>query len=63
MAVKSKNEMGKKKYVLIESALGLQAGSVISGPVADVLAANGKVVPAQEETQPAKARKEGARKK
>ena len=63
MAVKSKNEMGKKKYILIESALGIPAGSVISGPVPDVLAANGKAAPAQEETRPAKTQKEGARKK
>lgn len=52
-----------KRYTLTQPVSGLEPGTVISGPVADVLAANGKAVPAQEETQPAKARKEGARKK
>ena len=52
-----------KKYRLLVPAAGLPAGAVISGPAVDILAANGKAVPAREETQPAKARKEGARKK
>ena len=52
-----------KRYTLTQPVAGLKPGTVIGGPVADVLAANGKAVPAQEDTQPVKAQKEGARKK
>ena len=61
MAVKSKNEMDKKKYILIEPALGLPAGSVIDGPGAEVLVNNGKALPYVEESEPkpVKAAKKG----
>ena len=47
----------EQKYILVAPALGLPAGAVIDGPGAEVLANNGKAVPAPAE-QP-KPKKEG----
>ena len=52
----------EQKYILVAPALGLPAGAVIAGPGAEVLANNGKAVPAPEPEQPkARKRKEGAK--
>lgn len=48
----------EKKYILIQPAIGLPAGAVISGPGAEVLANNGKAVEAPAE---AKQKKEEGR--
>jgi len=52
----------EQKYILVAPALGLPAGAVIDGPGAEVLANNGKAVPAPatEAAKPRK-RKEGAK--
>jgi hypothetical protein len=52
----------EQKYILVAPALGLPAGAVIYGPGAEVLANNGKAVPAPA-TEAAKPRKkkEGAK--
>ncbi len=51
-----------KRYQLIEPAAGLPAGTVITGPAADVLVQNGKAVPVADEAKPKpKAKKEGAK--
>ena len=47
----------EQKYILIAPALGLPAGAVIDGPGAEVLANNGKAVPAPVAAEP-KAKKE-----
>lgn len=40
-----------KKYKLLSPALGLEAGEIVTGPVADVLVANGKAVPVEEKPE------------
>lgn len=55
----------EQKYILVAPALGLPAGAVISGPGAEVLANNGKAVPApaaepEQKPKPRK-KKEGAK--
>ena len=52
-----------KQYKLIEPAAGLPAGTIITGPAADVLVTNGKAIPVADEEQPKpKAKKkEGAK--
>ena len=53
----------EQKYILAAPALGLPAGAVIDGPGAEVLANNGKAVPAPATEAAAKPRKkkEGAK--
>ena len=52
----------EQKYILVAPALGLPAGAVIDGPGAEVLANNGKAVPAPAtEAKPARKKKEGAK--
>ena len=51
-----------KQYKLIEPAAGLPAGTIITGPAADVLVNNGKAVPVEDEPAPkVKKGKEGAK--
>ena len=51
-----------KQYKLIKPAAGLPAGTIITGPAADVLVTNGKAVPVENEAKPKpKAKKEGAK--
>ena len=51
-----------KRYKLIEPAAGLPAGTVFTGPAADVLVNNGKAVPVEDEAKPKpKGKKEGAK--
>ena len=50
-----------KKYKLIVPAIGLPAGTVFTGPVADVLVNNGKAVPVIEDDPKPEKKKEGAK--
>lgn len=50
-----------KQYKLIEPAAGLPAGTIITGPAADVLVNNGKAVPVADEEHPKAKKKEGAK--